>query len=91
MSSVSEQSSLHAPRVDEVRESLRRLLGDDYEAAWAAACARVPMNIDTPVLDEDQFERLLDGLAERGSLSRVIAMSWRIRRTAARKLSELGR
>ena len=46
---------------------------------------------DAEQVDDLAFDRLLDSLAEQDPRSRVIATSWRIRRTAARKLAELGR
>ena len=81
------------PTVGDVRESAERLLGNEFATIWADVChqagvADEPAAVD---LDADAFGRLLDALAGKGSTSRVIAMSWKIRRTAALKLAELGR
>lgn len=79
------------PEVRDVRESLTRVLGDDFEATWADVCGRVPIDPLADVIVDAEFERLITLLAERGSTCRVIAMSWKIRRTAFRKLAALGR
>jgi hypothetical protein len=46
---------------------------------------------DAATIDDDHFDRLLDAIAAHNRLCRVMAMSWRIRRTAAFKLATLNR
>ena len=89
--SVTRDSHVIDPTVDQVRDVLRRVLGDLFEQTWSRACVAARVDPDADHADDVGFDRLLDSLAEQDPLSRVIATSWRIRRTAARKLAELGR
>jgi hypothetical protein len=84
-------TSVPPPTVPEVRASLARLLGPEYDETWTAVCQRADIAPEAITISEPEFDALLDAMCERGSISRVIAMSWKIRRTAARKLAEIGR
>ncbi|GAA1881901.1 hypothetical protein [Lapillicoccus jejuensis] len=80
------------PTVTDVRDGLEATLpADDFELVWAEVCARVGVPTTVSVLDDAQLDSLLTQVAAQGSLCRVLAMSWRIRATAARKLTQLGR
>jgi hypothetical protein len=74
-----------------VRGSLAHVLGAEFETTWTDVCREVPIDPAADTIVDAEFERLITLLAERGSTCRVIAMSWKIRRTAARKLAALGR
>lgn len=81
-----------APTVVDVREGLAATLpAETFDLVWAEVCARVGVPTTVSVLHEDELDRLLTHVAAQGSLCRVLAMSWRIRSTAARKLTQLGR
>ncbi len=81
-----------APTVDDIRTGLLRVLGEDELATlWAASCTRLGVPAETRALSEDQVDRLLGMVAQHDRLCHVMAMSWRIRSTAARKLAALGR
>jgi len=79
------------PTVPEVRASLERLLGPDFSGIWAAVCVQARIAPEAQLISETEFDELLEAMCARGSICRVIAMSWKIRRTAARKLAEIGR
>lgn len=86
------QTAAVAPTVTDVREGLAATLpADTFELVWAEVCARTGVPTTVSDLDEADLERLLTHVAGQGSLCRVLAMSWRIRATAARKLTQLGR
>jgi hypothetical protein len=70
---------------------LSRLLGDRYPCVWMGLCSAVGIDAESPVVNDDEFDRLLDEMAQQDALCHVLAMSWRIRRTAAAKLAALGR
>lgn len=78
------------PTLVDVRTGLNRTLGSQFEDAWLKICVRADISPDADSLDDAQFDQLLDAIADHDRLCRVIAMSWRIRRTAARKLADLG-
>lgn len=80
-----------APTLADVRAGLTKTLGDEYDGAWQAACSKAHVAPDATAVDDAQFDALLTAIGERDRLCHVLALSWRIRRTAARKLSELGR
>lgn len=84
-------ASLGAPTVSDIRSGMERLLTEDFDAVWAELCAAARIPVSTVTLDDTEMDRLLAALAARDALCRVLAMSWQIRRTAARKLSALGR
>lgn len=79
------------PAVEDVRIGLRRTLGENFDTVWPDVCARLGMPPDAQTLPDDRFGDLLTAIADHDRLCHVLAMSWRIRRTAARKLAELGR
>jgi len=84
-------TTLHNPTIDDVRGALTRTLREDFEPAWREACTRVGIHPDAHALGDEEFDRLIAEIATIDPLSRVMALSWRIRRTAARKLAALGR
>ena len=79
------------PTVEDVRIGLRRTLGENFDTVWPDVCARLGVPSDTQTLPDDRFDDLLTAISGHDRLCHVLAMSWRIRRTAARKLAELGR
>ncbi len=92
MSTMTERQAASRPlTLQDVRTGLSRALREDYEATWLAACAAAGTDPGPGDADDPAFDRLLDGIAAQSPLCRVMAMSWRIRRTAARKLEALGR
>ncbi len=84
-------ASLGAPTVSDIRSGMEQLLTDDFDAVWAELCAAAQIPASIVTLDDTGMDRLLAAVAARDSLCRVLAMSWQIRRTAARKLAALGR
>lgn len=80
-----------APTVGDVRTGLQQSLGTSYDAVWAELCDRLRVQPDVASLAPDQLDRLLDQLSQHDPLCRVLAMSWRIRCTASRKLAAVGR
>jgi len=80
-----------APTIGDVRGSLQQVLQEEFDPVWTVVCAAVPVAVTVEQLDEEGLDRFIAALAEQGPLCRVVAMSWKIRRTAARKLAELGR
>lgn len=92
MSTISDRSSaIGPPTVEDLREGLRKTLGDGYEEAWRSMCSTLRIDPTASTLTDEEFDRLLDEVASHDRLCHVLSMSWRIRRTAARKLAELGR
>lgn len=83
--------SIADPSMAEVRVSLERVIGADFDALWSGICSEARVTPDADTVSDDEFDAVIDAMCRRGSVSRVIGMSWRIRRTAARKLAELGR
>ena len=75
----------------DMRVAAARVFGDDHPATWDTLCAAADVAPDAVDASDEQIDAVLDGLAAHDPLGRVMAMSWRIRRTAARKLTELGR
>jgi len=82
---------LHNPTVRDIRDALSRTLRDDFELCWKQACAHVGIEVDEMAPSDEEFDRLITEIATIDPLCHVMAMSWRIRRTAARKLAALGR
>jgi hypothetical protein len=80
-----------SPTVTDIRDRLERALGAEFDAAWADLCERANIRSDVPPDDELSIEVLLDQVALRDPLCQVMSLSWRIRRTANRKLHALGR
>jgi len=79
------------PSVGDLRRGLKQVLDEGYEAVWASICTRAGADPTAANLNDGDFEALLSALGDLGPLCAVLATSWRIRRTAARKLAELGR
>ncbi|MGD0810363.1 MAG: hypothetical protein ABSA91_11735 [Acidimicrobiales bacterium] len=79
------------PSIQDVRHGMARALGDNFAETWGTICDRCHVPMDAEALNDNDFSRLLDGIADHNALCRVLAMSWKIRRTADRKLTELGR
>jgi hypothetical protein len=84
-------TDIATPTVPEVRESLERLLGPEFTDVWQDVCLRACIAPEAHMITDVEFDELLEAMCARGSICRVIAMSWKIRRTAARKLAEIGR
>ena len=82
---------LHNPTITDIRDALGRTLREDFELAWKQACTHVGIDVDRSEVTDEQFDRLIAEIATIDPLSHVMAMSWRIRRTASRKLAALGR
>jgi hypothetical protein len=81
-----------APTVLDVRAGLTQTLGaEESDRLWSSICTEVGVHTDATDLDAEQLDRLLTALSGHGRLCNVLAMSWRIRATAARKLADLGR
>ncbi len=81
-----------APTVHDVRTGLEQSLGlKGGEAVWSSLCAALGVRTDVASLEPDRFEELLTLLSRHDRLCHVLAMSWRIRATAARKLADIGR
>lgn len=81
-----------APTVDDVREGLRATLTPVvFERVWAEVCAQISVPTTVSSLPDSELDALLDQIATQDRLCKVLAMSWRIRCTAARKLHQLGR
>ena len=80
------------PTVDDVRDGLRATLAPvDFERVWTEVCAHVGVPTTVSSLPDSELDALLDQIATQDRLCKVLAMSWRIRCTAARKLHALGR
>ena len=76
--------------IDELVVSLRRSLGEGFEELWAVRS----QTHGSPVSElpgGDSLDRLLDDIAERAPIGRVVIKSWRIRQHAAKQLALLGR
>ena len=84
-------SDVAYPTLSQVRRALERVLGNEFDGTWHRLCDRLTVDPTADDVDDEQFDRVLTGLEEADPLSRVVATSWRIRRTAARKLAELNR
>ena len=81
-----------APTVHDVRTGLVQTLGaQEGEAVWTSLCTSLGVPAGVDELDPGRFEELLTLLSHHDRLCHVLAMSWRIRSTAARKLAEIGR
>jgi len=80
-----------SPGIEDVRFGLSKALLGAYEPAWAEICRECGIVPDCTHLDAAKFDHLLEVLARRDPLCRVLAMSWRIRRTAFQKLEQIGR
>lgn len=91
MTFTNRRDAVAPPTVGDLKTGLGRTLGQDFESAWADICARADIGTDAATIDDDHFDRLLDAIAAHDRLCRVMAMSWRIRRTAAFKLATLNR
>lgn len=91
MTRASTTHDVSPPTVPEVRESLERLLGPDFAEVWQAVWVQSRIAPEAHMITDVEFDDLLEAMCARGSICRVIAMSWKIRRTAARKLAEIGR
>jgi hypothetical protein len=79
------------PSFSDIRGGLAKTLLDDFQPAWAEICRSAGIAPDCHDLDDEAIDHLLEVIAGRDPLCRVLAMSWRIRRTAAQKLAEIGR
>ncbi|MEZ5216007.1 MAG: hypothetical protein R2705_02380 [Ilumatobacteraceae bacterium] len=79
------------PDILDVKHSLERVLGEEFDAIWADICTSCALGGDEQHLDDGPLDKLLDTLISKGAICRVVAMSWKIRRTAAHKLAALGR
>jgi len=79
------------PSVDEIRDGVRRLFPTDFDAVWGRACSAAALSPGAIALDPDQTTRLIDAVGGLDPLGRIMSLSWRIRMTAAMKLSEIGR
>ena len=91
MTRTTTSADIATPTVPEVRESLERLLGPAFAEVWQDVCLRARVSPEAHMITDVEFDELLEAMCARGSICRVIAMSWKIRRTAARKLAEIGR
>ena len=91
MTATHRRDAASQPTLDDLRTGLSRTLGPDFVAAWADICRRADISADVTTLDDRSFDRLLEAIAEQDRLCRVMAMSWRIRRTAAQKLAAINR
>lgn len=81
-----------APTVGDVRDGLRATLdADDFDRVWADVCRTTSISPDASTVSEATLDHLLTEISAQDRLCNVLAMSWRIRCTAARKLAELGR
>ena len=89
--SIERSRSVVPPTVDDVRLGLQRTLGCEFVTVWAAVCATLAVAPEITTLPADRFDELLTAVSHHDRLCHVLAMSWRIRCTAARKLAELDR
>jgi hypothetical protein len=84
-------ASLAAPSAVDVEKGLAQVLGEEGPMVWSDICAQAHVGPAANTIDGTDLDRLLDVLAAQSRLCAVLAMSWRIRRTAAQRLAELGR
>ncbi len=91
MTGPGSRSAVAAPTFASARDGVRQVLGEDFAATWLAVCAAADVPETATGLDDADFTRFLAIVSEESPLLRVLAMSWQIRRTASRKLAEIGR
>ncbi len=78
--------------MDEVRDDLLANHDQlDAESVWREICERASLPPTASFLSEREFDALVDQIAVHDPLCNLLARSVRIRRTAARRLAELGR
>jgi hypothetical protein len=91
MTTSSKNGFIQPPTLADIREGLKRMITEDFDSVWDEICRTAGVSPSAGSLDEAGTDRLLNAVGNYDRMCTVMAMSWRIRLTAARKLAEIGR